>query len=306
MEIVIREPNIYNISRKYFGNEGRHETVTDVKFLDDKTLIIANRLAAMMYYVEFDLETKTFNILDRILLTYTLPGMELKNGKFQKRSFPDFVDLMTIKGNTVYYVSLQKTIGQVDIINKKLIKRDLVVIPGQNAFHSITFHPVKKHMIYLSSAMFLPTRKLVVYDSLTSEKTDIILPGLQGCLIKDTKFLEDGRLIISGSNGMISTKDDKKVYDGFIGLYTPDFECIDLVKIPDIQNDGVSVSNDIIYLTTQGPSGGGKVMKYKVVDNKLEFDGEIEIGGFPHGIDVRNNLLAVTAMTQSSIHLIPI
>ena len=165
MEIVIKEPNIYNILPKYFGNESRHETVTDVKFLDDKTLIIANRMAAMMYYVEFDLEAQTFNILDRISLTYALPGVEFKNGKFQKRSFPDLVDLMTIKGNSVYYVSLQNTIGQVDIVNKKLIKRNLVVIPGNNAFHSITFHPLKKHMIYLSSAMFAPTRKLVVWIS---------------------------------------------------------------------------------------------------------------------------------------------
>jgi len=304
MEIVIEEPNIYNICKKYFGNESRHETLTDVKFLDDKTLIIANRLAAIMYYVEFDLEAQTFNVLDRISLTYTLPGVEFKNGKFRKRSFPDLVDLMTIKGNRVYYGSLQNTIGQVDIVNKKLIKRDLVVIPGENAFHSITFHPFKKHMIYLSSAMFAPTRKLVVYNSLTTEKKDIILPGLEGCLIKDTKFLEDGRIVISGSNGMIAVQDNKKVYDGFIGLYTPNFECIDLVKIPDIQNDGVSVSNEIIYLTTQGPSGGGKVMKYKVEENKLKFDGEIQIGGFPHGIDVRNNLLAVTVMSRSSVQLI--
>jgi hypothetical protein len=304
MEIVIREPNIYNVIPKYFGNESRHETLTDVKFLDNKTLIIANRQTATMYYVEFDLKTKRFDILDRLSLTYTIPGIKFKNGKFQKRSFPDLIDLMTIKGNTIYYVSLQNTIGQVDIINKKLIKRNLVVIPGQNAFHSITFHPIKSHMMYLSSAMYAPTRKLVVYNSLTSEKKDIILPGLEGCLIKDTKFLKDGRIIISGSNGMISIKNDNKVYDGFIGMYTPDFKCIDLVKIPNIQNDGVSISNDLIYLTTQGSTGAGKIMKYKVVDNKLESDGEIEIGGFPHGIDVRNNLLAVTSMTHSSVQLI--
>ena len=34
--------------------------------------------------------------------------------------------------------------------------------------------------------------------------------------------------------------------------------------------------------------------------------GLMEIGGFPHGIDVRNGLLAVTSMTNSLIHLIPI
>ena len=306
MEIVIQELNIYNITPKYFGNEGRYESITDVKFLDDKTLIIANRLAAMMYYVEFDLETKTWNILDRVSLVYTVPGIEFKNGKVQKRSFPDFIDLMTIKGNSVYYVSLEHVIGQVDIVNKKLIKKGLIAVPGKNAFHSITFHPVESHIMYLSSAMFAPTRKLVVYNSLTFQKKDIILPGLEGCSIKDTKFFPDGRMVISGSNGMIFTKNSKKVYDGFIGLYSPDFECIDLVKIPNIQNDGVCVSNDIIYLTTQGPSGGGKVMKYKVVEDKLLLDGEIEIGGFPHGIDVRNNLLAVTSMSQSLVHLIPI
>jgi hypothetical protein len=274
--------------------------------LDDKTLIIANRLAAMMYYVEFDLETKTFNILDRISLTYTRPGLQFKNGRFQKQSFPDLIDLMSIKGNTVYYVSLQTTIGRVDIVNKKLIKRDLVSVLGKNAFHSITFHPVETHIMYLSSAMFLPTRKLVVYNSLTSEKRDIILPGLEGCLIKDTKFFEDGRIVVSGSNGMIFCEDVNKVYDGFIGLYTPDFKCIDLIKIPGIQNDGVCLYNNIIYLTVQGGSGHGKVMKYTIVNNKLQSNGEIDIGGFPHGIDARNGILAVTSMSRSSVQLMRI
>lgn len=306
MEIVIKEPNIYNITKKYFGNEGRLESITDVKFLDDRTLIIGNRLAAIMYYVEFDLDTKTFTVLDRLSLTYTRPGLQLKNGRFQKSSFPDLIDLMTIKGKSIFYVSLQTTIGRVDIVNKKLVKRDLVVVPGDNAFHSITFHPVQTHMMYLSSAMHERTRKLVVRNSLTSEKTDIILPGLEGCLVKDTKFLSDGRIVISGSNGMISCYDNNKVYDGFIGLYAPNFNCLDLIKIPDIQNDGVCVYDDLIYLTVQGVSGDGTVMKYKVVDNKLQPDGKLDIGGFPHGIDARNGLLAVTSMTRSSIHLIPI
>jgi hypothetical protein len=306
MEFVIEEPNVYNICKKYFGNESRYETVTDVKFLDDKTLIIANRLAAMMYYVEFDVNTKNFTVLDRLSLTYTRPGLKFKNGRFQKQSFPDLIDLMTIKDNTVYYVSLQSTIGRVDIVNKKLIKRNLAVIPGQNAFHSLTFHPDQKHIMYLSSAMFAPTRKLVVYNSLTFEQRDIILAGLEGCLIKDTKFLEDGRLIISGSNGMIFCEDVNKVYDGFIGLYTPDFKCIDLVKIPGIQNDAVCLYNDVIYLTVQGGSGDGKVMKYTIENNKLQLIEEIVVGGFPHGIDARNGLLAVTSMSRSSVQLIRI
>jgi hypothetical protein len=305
MDIVITEPNIYNVTKKYFGNVGRLESITDVKFLNETTLIVANRLAAVMYYVEFDLGTKTFKVLDRLSLTYLKPSMEFKNGRLQRTTFPDLVDLMTIKGNSIYYVSLESTIGRVDIVNKKLIKRDLVVIRGDNAFHGIIFHPLQPDVIYLSSA--ISYRKLVVLNSATSQKIDIVLPGLEGCLIKDTQFLPDGRLVVSASNGGISALEyEKRVYDGFVGLYTPDFKRLDLIKIPSIQNDGVAVYNNVVYLTAQGATGDGKVLKYSVVGNTLEPNGEIAVGGFPHGIDIRNGLIAVTSMSDSSVQLIHI
>ena len=110
MEFVIEEPNVYNRPNFWFAGNSRYETTTDVKFVNDTTLVVANRMAAVLHLVEFNIEAQTFKILDRISLTYEGP-VTLTSKGFKKTSFYKLVDLINVKGNRIHYVSLDNDIG---------------------------------------------------------------------------------------------------------------------------------------------------------------------------------------------------
>ena len=302
MEIVIEEPNVYNRPNFWFAGNSRYETTTDVKFYDDTTLVVANRMAAVLHLIEFNLKAQTFNILDRIRLEYEGP-LSLTSKGFKKTSYPKHVDLINVKGGRVYYVSLDNDIGIVDIVNRKFVKRGLLTVEDQVYIHGIDFHPSKPNIAYLSGALYKP--KLLILDMTTLKKQTVTLPGLEGRLIKSTRFLDEKHLVVSGGGGLISTTDKNKSYDGYLAVYSlPDFKCLDLVTIEIAQTDDVAVYNGFIYSMLQGATEA-KVCKYKF-DGKLQKLEEIVVGGFPHGIDARNGILAVTSMSRSSVQLIRI
>ena len=302
MEIVIAEANVYNRPNFWFAGNSRYETTTDVKFVNDTTLVVANRMAAVFHLVEFDIESQTFNILDRIRLTYERP-VTLTSKGFKKTSYPKHVDLINVKGNRVYYVSLDNDIGIVDIVNRKFVKRDIITVKDEVYIHGIEFHPSKSNVAYLSGALYKP--KLLVLDMNSGNKQTVVLPGLEGRLIKSTRFLDENHIVVSAGAGLISTTEKNKSYDGYIAVYSlPDFECLDLITIKVAQTDDIAVYNGFIYSMLQGATEA-KVCKYKF-DGKLQKLEEIVVGGFPHGIDARNGILAVTSMSRSSIQLIRI
>ena len=302
MEFVIEEPNVYNRPNFWFAGNSRYETTTDVKFVNDNTLVVANRMAAVLHLVEFDIQAKTFKILDRIRLEYEGP-VTLTSKGFRKSSYPKHVDLINVRGNRVYYVSLDSDIGIVDIVNRKFVKRNIITVKDDVYIHGIEFHPSKSNIAYLSGALYKP--KLLILDMVTMAKQSVILPGLEGRLVKSARFLDDKHLVVSGGGGLISTTDKNKSYDGYLAVYSlPDFKCLDLVTIELAQTDDVAVYNGFIYSMLQGVTEA-KVCKY-AFDGKLQKLEEIVVGGFPHGIDARNGILAVTSMSRSSVQLIRI
>ena len=70
MEIVINELNSNNTKKRWFAGQSWYDTMTDVKFFDDTTLVLSNRMAAVLHLVEFNLCTGSFTILDRLLLRF--------------------------------------------------------------------------------------------------------------------------------------------------------------------------------------------------------------------------------------------
>jgi hypothetical protein len=302
MEIVISEPNSNNTKERWFAGHSRYDTMTDVKFFDDTTLVLSNRMAAVLYLVKFDLSTSSFKILDRLLLAREGPTVLTPEG-FKKVSSPKLVDHINIQNNRIYYVSLDNTIGIVDIINLKFVKRGLLTVNDKVYFHGIDFHSSNPNLAYLSGALHKP--KLVLLNMTTMAVQSIILPGLEGRVIKATRFLDKKHLIVIAGGGRISSSEDQKTrsYDGYIGVYSlPGFKCLDLVTLSIAQSDDVAVHNGFIYAITQGQYAA-TVLKYKFEDSKLKKLDDFVVGGFPHGIDIRNGILAVTSMSKSSVQL---
>ena len=302
MEFIITGPNTYNRPPHGFAGNSRYETTTDVKFVNDTTLVVANRMAAVLHLVEFDLESQTFKILDRVSLTYEGP-VALTSKGFKKTAYPKFPDLLTIDNNTIYVATLDNTISKIQIVNRKFMKPTLITLNDNGFYHGITIHPMRKNVAYLSSAMTTP--KLVIADLLTGKTQDIILPGFEGNAVRQTRFLDETHIVSTCGGSLISASNHDKVYDSYVGVFIlPSFRCLDIVTFKSTHIDDICVNNGVIYITNQCENEP-KVVKYKF-DGKLQKLEEIAVGGFPHGIDARNGILAVTSMSRSSVQLIRI
>ena len=304
MEFVISEPNIYNRPPHWFAGNSRYETMTDVKFVDDTTLVTANRMATVLYLVEFNLPNKSFTILDTIKTVYD-GGMTFGPFGYKKSpQVPKFPDLLTVKDQIVYIAYLDNTIGIVRIHNKKFVEKRIRVLKNTGFYHGITIHPSQNSIVYLSSAMTSP--KLVIADLSSGHTQDIILPGFKGKPLRQTRFIDETHIISVCGDSLISASDHNKVYDSYIGVFiVPSFVCLDTLKFPKTHSDDICVNNGIIYITGQS-ADGPKVFKYTFDGSKLQKIGEIEVEMFPHGIDVRNGILAVTSYAKSSVQLIAV
>jgi hypothetical protein len=302
MEFVITSPNTYNRSAQWFGNNARYETTTDVKFLDDNTLVVADRRAAMLQLIEFDITTKTIKVIDTVSLIYTYDKLSFINGKIAKVRTPEFPDLITIHNNTVYIASLNNTVTTVQIVNRKFMKPKLIKLNNNGSYHGITINPTAHNILYLSSALYTP--KLVICDLNTLKTQDVILDGFKNKPLRQTRFLDDTHIVCVGGDGIPSNHKPTDRYNSYVGVYSlPNFKCIDIVTLHLSHIDDVCVYNDNIYVVYQSDAQS-KVLNYKFINNKLVHIRDIPVGGFPHGIDARNNLLAVTSMTRSSVQLI--
>ena len=176
MEIIIREPNKYKRRTAWFQNGARNDTVTDVKFLDEHTLVVANREDSKMYLVEFSLNPNSINIISSLDLIYD--------------NQPRLVDLFTLHKNKIWFVSLDDTICTVNIVDRKLVKDKIIYLGNKCQFHGINFDPEDDDILYLSGAM--NDRTLTKYR-LSDQK--IIkrepLSGMERKLLKQCRFIKN-------------------------------------------------------------------------------------------------------------------
>lgn len=287
MEIIIREKNKYNRRTGWFWNQARNDTLTDVAFLNETTLLTANREDAKMYILEFSLNPTSMKILDTIDLIY--------DGK------PRFIDLFTVHKNKVYFVSLNNTICTVNIVNNKLIKDTIRYLPNGCEFHGITVDPTNDDILYLSGAM--EDRKLTIY-SLSQNKIlkREYLPGaMRAQRIKQCKFLQGKYLVLSSTlMGVQEHKKDYK-YPCHLGIFNiSDWTCVDELCLGYAQIDSLCVYNDVIYLTYQDDKQG-KILTFKVENEKLKREKEYIVKGFPHGVDVNYDMVAAACLQSSSV-----
>lgn len=291
MEIVIQEEG-HPLGLKWFRGMSRYDTMTDAKFLDETTILCANREAGKFYIVEFSLNPNYAKVVFSI---DTIFGKNRKN-----------TDLFTVYKGYVYFVSLDSTIGIYKIEKKTLIKQELIIIPHKYHFHSITFHPTKENIVYLGSALFNP--RLVVYNLKTRTVIhDIVLPQLETYLIKDIKFIDEQTIVVSGTGDLISMTDKQYSYDSKIGLYNSEtFEYIDSFPLPATHTDGMCIDEKgIIHLVTQGDLKEN-ILRFIIENLKLKKIKGYYVPQFPHGIDLKYGKVMCACYKNSSIFIFKI
>jgi hypothetical protein len=287
MEIVL--PEKHSLGIKWFRGKSRFDTMTDVKFLNETTLIAANRECGKIYIVQVSLNPTHAKV---IYSTDIVFNNQLK-----------YIDLFTVKDGIVYFVSLDNTIGILKLENNKLIKLDLITVPKNYYFHSITFHPINSNIVYIGSALFNP--KLVIYNIVTKTVLqEVSLQNMETLLIKDVKFLDENTIVVSGTCGLISMTNKQHTYNSRIGVYNANtFDCIDFITLQNAHTDGIGLDDqNNIYLACQGDSAEN-LLKFTFENNRLIRQKGYMLPQFPHGFDVKYGMIACSSLKNSSICL---
>jgi hypothetical protein len=63
------------------------------------------------------------------------------------------------------------------------------------------------------------------------------------------------------------------------------------------------IYNNKLLVSHQGAESYGKILEFSYENMKLTKLDEKQVYGFPHGIDIRNDILACTSMSNSSVCL---
>ena len=283
-EFVIHEKSPQKNSTKLFAGRFRVETITDVKFVNDTTLVAGNRDQKLLYLLRVDLQKKTCSIIDRVVL------------KFDGKN-PMPVTLICVDGNRLYTTFINNKIGVVDIVGDKLVLRGMYSLGNVlHSFHGMTIHNDK---VYYSSSQEQPG--LVILDKPTNVATHVLLPGMEEIHLKQTRVLGE-YLVANGTTGSISDQDLYSTYDGYVGVFKRDtLECVDLLHLPGSQMDDICIYENHIYFIRQGSEPYGQVFKYSIQDGKLVKEHEYRVGQFPHGLDIRNGWMACSSMKNESI-----
>lgn len=271
---------------KMFSGNSRIETLTDVKYVDDRRIVVGHRDQKMLYLIEVDRVAKQARVLDRLHLVF---------------GYPRNVTLLCVDGHTIYLSFLTPFVGVVQIEGNRLVKKGLFMMEDlRHGYHGIT---KKNNVLYLAGAMTDP--KLVLFDMAINQTTDVLLPGLEGNYIKQTQLMGD-YLVATACDGLISDSNPEYRHNGYVGIFKADtYECVDIVSLPSSQLDDIRVYGDRIFFIRQGAEPYGQVLQYALQDGKLVQVKEYRVGQFPHGLDIRNGIIACTSMKDSSIAFFP-
>lgn len=273
----------------YFGNSKRVATLTDVKYIDDKTMVVAHREASKLYLVSFDGENY------QRISEFTVDTRRLLNRFFHP-------DLIALNGNKMYMTEYGGRCVEITLNGQKF-KLTNKVFAGNYNYHGIHYSDGR---IYLGADR--DGVMTVLNDSLKVIDT-ILLPELQGTEQRIKTIGQDGDLFILGidvQHGPANIPNDGG--DSWIkigSLNGNNINVIDDIMLKNCQIDGHILHKGLHYLTLDdGDAGCGKIMVVRIESDKLEKVSEISVDGFPHGIDIRNGMLSYTSYATSKLKTI--
>lgn len=299
MEIVFTEPekNLHAFPERWFADQSRYERITSVRFMGSNRLMVADRQASKMYYVEYDLAKKSSRMLDQITLRdIHVPSLFFNRNTQTAKHFPT---LIRVHGDIVYYADLENRVGRVRIVGDKLVLLTPITFPIRAHFHGVTFHPRDPNFMFLTGAV--DHTKMVTYHLITKELKEYQLPGLEKMKLKQLDFIGPDLFAVSATTGNIEDARGS-AYDGAIAVYrTSTNELVDIVRLPEGHLDDLRVDGNVLYVAYQANDPYGKILKYVFENGKITYDTYYRVQSFPHGVDVKGNMLAAACLKTHSV-----
>lgn len=259
------------------GNRKRFSTATAVAFITDTLFVSAAFNSRKLYLVEITAEGH--NVLQEVKTKHSPDLMKYKDGVILTSDYPhgepnghasiyDFID-----GKIVFR-------KEIAVINTKvhgceIVDKDTIIVTS-NSDHN-------RGIMFLNIANGTLKQN---FNNLQHYPKDV-------CIIGDVLFTVCAASL--PQIGQTTVIKESIVY----AFDKNTFEKIDEATFHG-QTDSIVVNGEDGFITVQGDD---TVVHFKFVDNKLHIEKRISGFNFPHGIDYKNNMIAITNYGDNTIRI---
>jgi len=295
MELFLETINRSEEKEQFIGNNSRLATCTGVKIIDDNHLIATHFVGKKMYLFKYDLLTNHYEVIDTIDTTFKDDLITTDLLDYCPKTNRILTSNADRKSVSLYSVDLLNTV-------KKLIHIRDYEEENVGFCHGVKFYPYDSDIFVATSHK---PDNCVYFKSFTTSKV-IMKISCKPYLPKDLCFPAANRIIFTVCE-RFPAKRPGVFYKVEINHYSFDLETgkhvlLDNAMIKPCHTDSCTYSHQLsrFYLT-----GGldNTIIVYRLSNNKLEFDKVITGFNFPHGVDVRDDVLAVTNYGSNSVIL---
>lgn len=283
MEIIEPQPPLKQTNNELywsqgffsFGSQSRAATLTACKFLTDNLIVVAHRANAKLYLVD-------------IIKKNIVSELELKISE----GVYFHPDLLTIFNGKIYIDSYRTNYLIVKIIDNKFVIDNVAEIHPYCRFHGIFSDD---ETVYFGSVDVDDTKRTFVIDLEGNKKYIDFSYRVKGFAKKDN-------IHIYACDGKTLKK--KWLFDSYILLYNGD-EFLDKITIKNSQTDDIIIYKNNIYFSIHSEDEKcGFIYKAKYSSGKIEILKKYKTDSFPHGIDIRNDVLIYTTYSTSKLCII--
>lgn len=287
-ELIIPIENLsLETPQVFVGDRPRPSTVTSVIFLSPNLIVCSHFNGCKMFVIKFDLLSNAFEVVQTLDTTYN--GQKCETDLLASDDYGSIVSTNFFKhtctlyeyrdGKINYGRDLKYNAGD-HVHGLKFIDKDTIAVTSRHnhsGIHFFDFHSSEKKAVY-------KTEEISIQDiALTSDDTLVMISGAGTPLIRPKQ-------IYSSRASLIRFDIEKNI---FTRIKDCDF--------PSAHFDNVISYENILYITDQY---NNKVIK--LAPNNLQYLGELRGYNFPHGIDVRYGLIAVTNYGNNTISIKPL
>ena len=287
-ELVIPIENLsLSTPQVFVGDKPRLSTVTSVIFLSPNLIVCSHFNGCKMFVIRFDLPSNTFDVVQELDTTYG--GQKCETDLLASDDCGNIVSTNFFKNTCTHY---EYKDGRVRFIRDlgynagnrvhglKFINKDNIAVTSRHdhsGIHFFDFNSGEMKAVY-------KTEEISIQDiALTADDTMVMISGAGTPLIRPKQ-------IYSSRASLIRFDIEKNI---FTRIKDCDF--------PSAHFDNVISYENVLYITDQY---NNKVIK--LAPNDLQYLGELGGYNFPHGIDVRYGLIAVTNYGNNTISIKPL
>ena len=248
---------------------------------------------ARLYLLEVDYDKQTYMILDS--------ADAVVNGK------PVHTELLCLQKDILYITSYMDKLFSCRIVGNKFTDMKGVIVSSEEAYHGVCDGGADG-VVYVTN---MRQNTITLYNNRSRRMKKMVCEG--GVRMKDAALLDKSHiLVLSSDRGPINTTQHadghispiNTPYDSHALIYNRHTGVLcDTHTFKDMQVDGCFFYKNKCWVTCTDEKGQGSLWRATITGNKFSDGIHLPCEGFPHGIAIKDNILAYTSYTECSLVL---